>query len=517
MYKIFLYGPSGSGKSTLGRLLAEQLDWDFFDVDAEIERTAGMDIPQIMAGQGEPAFRDLETSELKRAVSGRSGVISLGGGALLREENRRLVEEVGSVVFLDAAVDTLAARLQADRRNPRPLLAGELKETLANLLEKRKDHYASFSLRIATDNLTPEEISWIIQKRLGYFRVSGMGKAYEVIIQPGSLGDVGGYLQACGLSGPLIVAADSNVAPLYGDRVRQGLAAEGYDAEVIIFPAGESYKNLETVTGLWRDFLGAGLDRSSTVIAMGGGVVTDLVGFAAASFMRGLSWVALPTTLLGMVDASIGGKTGFDLPEGKNLVGAFYPPRLVLADPDALATLPERELRSGMAEAVKSGMISDPGLFKLCAASLEEVKPHLVEIVRRSAAVKVEMITADPYERGIRAALNLGHTLGHAVESVSGFALSHGEAVSIGLVAEARLAERMGIAPGGLTEEISVVLSGLGLPTRIPAGLSRQAILNTMKYDKKKAAGVVYFSLPVSVGEVKVGVEVNDLGMIFEE
>jgi 3-dehydroquinate synthetase len=212
-----------------------------------------------------------------------------------------------------------------------------------------------------------------------------------------------------------------------------------------------------------------------------------------------------------MVDASMGGKTGFDLPEGKNLVGAFYPPRLVLADPDVLSTLPERELRAGLAEVVKHGVIADPELFELCAQGWKTVTTRLPEVVRRGMAVKVKVIEEDPYERGIRAGLNLGHTIGHAVELVSGFSLLHGEAVGIGMVAEARLAERLTITSQGLSDAIAESLIGLDLPVEIPEELDRAELIRAMRVDKKKAQGVVRFALPVSIGEVKVGVEIKDL------
>jgi 3-dehydroquinate synthetase len=211
------------------------------------------------------------------------------------------------------------------------------------------------------------------------------------------------------------------------------------------------------------------------------------------------------------VDASLGGKTGFDLPEGKNLVGAFHSPRLVLADPDVLSTLPERELRAGLAEVVKHGVIADPGLFDLCAQGWETVNACLPEVVRRGMAVKVKIIEEDPYEQGIRAALNLGHTIGHAVELVSRFSLLHGEAVSIGLAAEARLAERLAVAGWGTSDALERTLSALGLPVEIPEGLGRDELISAMKVDKKKAAGVVRFALPVKIGEVRVGVEVENL------
>ncbi len=506
---IFLYGPSGSGKSTVGKLLAQALNLSFLDLDAEIESIAGQTIPQIMAGQGEPAFRDAETSALQKAVLGADKVIALGGGALLRDENRALAETTGQVVLLNADLPTLVARLSQDK-NERPLLAGELEAKLADLLERRREHYASFSLRVDTSKPL-EQVSWDIQRLLGRYHLRGMGAGYDVIVQEGGIDLLGELLQSRKLSGPVLVVSDTNVGPLYGERALGSLQAAGYTASQLVIPAGESHKNLETITSLWRGCLEAGLDRKSAVVALSGGVVGDMAGFAAATFMRGCNWVCAPTTLLSMVDASMGGKTGFDLPEGKNLVGAFYPPRLALADPTTLSTLPERELRAGLAEAVKHGVIADAELFELCAQGWETVNARLPEVVRRGMAVKVKVIEEDPYERGVRAALNFGHTIGHAVELVSGFELLHGEAVGIGMVAEARLAERLTVAGLGLSETLAGTLSGLGLPVEIPANLARADLIRAMRLDKKKAAGVVRFALPVRIGEVRVGVEVENL------
>jgi 3-dehydroquinate synthetase len=231
--------------------------------------------------------------------------------------------------------------------------------------------------------------------------------------------------------------------------------------------------------------------------------------------MRGIDWVAVPTTLLSMVDASLGGKTGFDLPEGKNLIGSFHPPVRVLADPSLLLTLPERELISGMAEVVKHGIISDPELFELCTRGMNWVKENLEQIVKRAMAVKIKVIEDDPYEKGFRAALNLGHTIGHAVELVSKFELRHGEAISIGMVAEAKYAESIGLAHNGLTDIISNTLSNLGLPTHIPDTMPRAEILRAMRVDKKKNAKSIRFALPVYIGKVEL-VEVSDLESVLE-
>jgi shikimate kinase / 3-dehydroquinate synthase len=510
---IFLYGPSGSGKSTVGKILAAGLNLPFFDLDAEVERAAGQKIPDIMADQGEASFRDLESAALKSKVSSLEAVIALGGGALLRTENRILAEATGQVIMLDADLPTLVDRLLQDETD-RPLLAGDLQTRLTEMLARRREHYASFPLRVDAAQL-PDQIIWDIQRLLGRYHLRAMGAGYDVVVQEGGVDELGEKMNSRKLGGPVLVLSDIHVAPHYADRALASLKKAGYIASQLVIPAGEAHKTLETVNSLWRGCLEVGLDRKSTVVALGGGVVGDLAGFAAATYMRGCNWVAVPTTLLSMVDASLGGKTGFDLPEGKNLVGAFYPPRLVLADPGVLSTLPERELRAGLAEVVKHGVIADPALFDLCARGWEAILARLPEIVRRGMAVKARVIEEDPYEKGTRASLNLGHTIGHAVELVSGFSLLHGEAVSIGMAAEARLAERLTVAGPGLADALVDALTSLGLPVEIPQDLDHRKMIQAMKVDKKKESGVVRFALPVKIGEVKVGVEVNDLQSVF--
>ncbi|KXK13478.1 MAG: shikimate kinase [Chloroflexi bacterium OLB14] len=275
-------------------------------------------------------------------------------------------------------------------------------------------------------------------------------------------------------------------------------------------PAGEEHKNLETVNYLWKSFLENGLDRKSTVIALGGGVIGDMTGFAASTYMRGIDWIAVPTTLLSMVDASLGGKTGFDLPEGKNLIGAFHPPKLVLADVNFLKTLPERELISGMAEVVKHGIISDPELFELCKNGLSWVKDNLEAIVKRAMAVKIKVIEQDPYEKNMRATLNLGHTVGHAVELVSKFDLRHGEAIAIGMAVEAKYSAKVGLASQSIVEAIESTLKKLNLPVEIPNEMSHAEIIKAMRVDKKKNAKSIRFALPVEIGKVEL-IDVDDL------
>lgn len=513
MNHIFLYGPPGTGKSTIGKILARNLKLPFIDLDNVVETNAGMPISQIVEQEGELAFRELETSALKLLVNEQDSVIALGGGALLRDENRAEAESSGSVLLLMAEVDTLFERLNESPRK-RPLLAGNLRERLGSLLAERREHYNSFASSVFVDHRTAEQNAHQIQVRLGRFHLRAMGE-YDVIVQNGGIQSVGELLKRGELKNPIVVS-DENVAKLHAENMTISLRRAGFDSKIISIPPGEEHKNLETVSGLWKSFLENGLDRKSTVIALGGGVIGDLAGFAASTFMRGINWVGIPTTLLAMVDASLGGKTGFDLSEGKNLIGSFYPPELVLADPQVIRTLPEVELISGMAEVVKHGIISDPELFNLSARGLNWAKNNLEEIIKRAMAVKIKIIEQDPYEKGSRAVLNFGHTVGHAVELVSRFQLRHGEAVAIGMVIEARLAERLTVASKGLPETVAESLKALCLPVQIPEGLPRDQIAQAMRVDKKKNADSIRFALPVEIGKVEL-VDITDLEMVLED
>ncbi len=362
---IFLYGPPGAGKSTIGRALAAALDIPFWDADDEIEREAGQAIPAIFAQEGEAGFRQRETAVVTHLLTQKEGVVALGGGALLDEALRARVEAAGPVLCLHAPLELLLARLDAAEAE-RPLLASNLQERLPHLLAQRAAHYASFAHQLDAAG-EASAIAWAAQVALGRFHVRGMDAGYDVLVQPGGLLHLGELLRARGLAGPIALVSDEHVFGFWGETAVASLQAAGYAVHPVVMPPGEAHKTMETVGGFWDAFLAAGLERSSTVVALGGGVVGDLAGFAAATFLRGVPWVGVPTSLLAMVDASVGGKTGVDLPQGKNLVGAFYAPRLVLADPDVLATLPPAELRSGLGEVVKHGVIGDPALFELCA------------------------------------------------------------------------------------------------------------------------------------------------------
>ncbi len=507
----FLHGPPGSGKTTLGRKVSKNLGIPFYDLDETIEAKTGKTIQSIFSESGEDAFRLLESQVLRELVSSTTGVIALGGGALLDEKARNFVESAGPVVCLTASHAALMERINM-QTNSRPLVGSDSSsgDRFLKLMEKRKDHYDSFSNQVDTTGLSVEGSAMQVQTQFGTFRVTGMGDGYEVRVRGNGMSTLPEMLEQSQKKSPVGIVADSNVAPLYGPRLKNQLEKAGYKANLMIIPAGENSKSVSSLELLWGDFLSAGLERSSIVLALGGGVIGDLAGFAAATYMRGISWAGIPTSLLAMVDSSIGGKTGINLEQGKNLAGVFHSPDFVLADPKLLTTLPEVELRNGLAEVVKHGVLADVGLFELLTSGWVNVKPHLEEVVKRAVAVKIKFISADPYEKGLRAALNFGHTLGHALEKGSDYQLRHGEAVSIGMVYETKLAEKMGIAQAGLSGKISELLLKLGLPTQIPTGIDLDWLLKDIQFDKKKKDGVVRFALPVKIGEVQPAVIVKE-------
>jgi shikimate kinase / 3-dehydroquinate synthase len=517
---IFLYGPPGSGKSVVGTALAAALELPFFDLDGEIEKISGRSIPSIFLEEGEAGFRSLEKTALQALAALKvRGVTALGGGALLDGENRKFVENHGEVLCLSAPFEVLLMRL-SKHHGLRPLIdgadtpvnkkQGSPNERLEALLSDRRHHYSSFPLKMDTGSLSIEAAARMAQIKLGIFRVSGMGAGHEVIVRERGLAETGEYLRRAGLSGPIALVSDENVASLFGSKVMASLEAAGYSARLICLPPGESSKNLQSASRLWTLFLEMRLERGSTVLALGGGVIGDLTGFAASIFLRGIPWAVLPTSLLAMVDSSLGGKTAVDLPEGKNLVGAFHPPSLVLADPLALERLPQIEIRSGLAEVVKAGIIADKELFRLCALGQDGLEQNWDEVIRRAIGVKIQVVQEDPFERGRRAVLNLGHTIGHALEAASNYQLRHGEAVAIGMVLEAKISERLGLAKKGLADEISQVLLRLKLPVSPPTEINLPEAMKALNRDKKRSEGQVRFSLPLEIGNVLTGIAVKE-------
>lgn len=327
-------------------------------------------------------------------------------------------------------------------------------------------------------------------------RTSGLTCPYH--LRPGVLEEIGPLLLEAGATGAVVVTNDV-VGPLHAAHVVAGLLRARLPHAVVTLPDGEAHKTLDTVRGLYDAFLGAGLERGGAVVALGGGVVGDTAGFAAATYLRGVALVQAPTTLLAMLDASLGGKVGVNLPRGKNLAGAFVRPSFVAADPETLETLPPIELRNGLAEMVKAALIGDPALFTELEAGAEPAAP---DRIRRAAAVKLAIVAEDPYEHGRRALLNLGHTFAHAIELVSGYGLAHGQAVAMGLVLSARLAHARGLCDAELPARIERLLAALELPaaTDLDAG----AVIDAMAADKKRHAGRRRFVLPRAVGDVIV-------------
>jgi 3-dehydroquinate synthase len=335
------------------------------------------------------------------------------------------------------------------------------------------------------------------------------GATYDVIVGRRLLPQLGALLENGGRESPIAVVSDERVAALYAPVALEALNRAGQRAALVTIPEGETTKTLATVERLYRAFSGLTLDRGSLVVALGGGVVGDVAGFAAASYLRGIDLVQVPTTLLAQVDASIGGKTGVDLPEGKNLVGAFHQPRLVVADLDLLATLPAAELRSGLAEVIKYGAIAEPELLTELELRRDAVvrgeAEALAGLVSRSAAIKAAVVAGDEREAGRRAILNFGHTLGHALEAATGYGeYLHGEAVAIGMVAAARLSVRLtGLAPAAAAR-LEAVIAACGLPAAPRAPVSTERVLAAARLDKKARGGALRFVLLRAFGAPEV-------------
>jgi shikimate kinase/3-dehydroquinate synthase len=505
---LILTGFMGTGKTSVARQVAQRLDRPFVDMDDEIVERAGQTIPEIFAQLGEGTFRQIE-SGLCVDLSQRSGlVIATGGGCLVDDLNRHALSSSGMVICLECEPDGIVQRLQGT--NARPMLYGDAPETrVRDLLAQRRQAYARIPYHIDTTRRTIEEV---VEAVLRLYRAeprlfpvhTPMGQ-YPVHLIPGGLSLLGDLLPAHRLSTDLVVVSDEHVWPRWGGALRTALEDQGFRVAPMIIPPGEEFKTLATVSLLYDRFLAAGLDRSGAVIALGGGVITDMAGFAAATYMRGVPLVQVPTSLLGMVDASVGGKVAVDLPQGKNLVGAFVEPLLVLLDSDVLATLPEIEVRAGMAEIIKAGVIADPDLFALLETPGQRPPPS--DLLARALQVKIDVVQEDPYERGRRAVLNLGHTFAHAYEVLGGYTLHHGLAVSIGMVRAAMLAETRGLCSSETRGRIVDVLRNHGLPVDPPPH-DVESVYEAMFMDKKKRSGRLRFVLPRDIGDVFVADDV---------
>jgi len=507
---IILTGFMGTGKTSTGRIVAERLGWPFLDLDERIAARAGKPIPRIFAEDGEPAFREMETRACQELSEAAGLVVATGGGAVLRAENRAALAAGGTVICLEAAPEALAERLGT--ATDRPMLAGaDRRERIAELLAAREAAYASLPHHIDTTGLSAREVADRVlaltaSLPAGSYRlpVRTPGSTYDILIAEGILAEAGSRLLSAGITaGRCAVISNQTVARYHADALLGALRHAGFEPRLLLVPDGEVHKNLQTVADLYDRLTALRLARDETVIALGGGVIGDMAGFVAATWLRGTPFVQIPTTLLSMVDASAGGKVGVDLPGGKNLVGAFKQPELVLIDPDVLQTLPGPEFRSGLAEVVKAGIIGDPQLFNQLAG---DGPASLSEMIGQSVRVKIELVQRDPFENGDRAWLNLGHTFGHALELHSGFTLRHGDAVAVGMVAAAVLSEQIAACSTGLAGHIEEVLARLGLPVSYPFDLD--AVIAAMAMDKKRRGRTLRFVVIEQIGKVAMAEDV---------
>jgi len=503
---IVLTGFMGTGKTVVGRAIAQTLDREFVDMDTLIEQREGMTIPEIFTRYGEAYFRERERELCRELARRRNLVIATGGGALIPGENLRALTETSTVICLTCDLEEILRRLNGDENRPM-LWGGDWRERVRTLLEHRKAAYDRIPYHVDTTHLTVEEVVKRVlllsdtrfTTPLRIPVTTPMG-SYEILFGEGALNQVGELLSDEQIGARIAVVADENAWEFHGAKLESNLRRGGLDPLVIRLPSGEQHKTLETVSFLYDRFIEGGLDRQGAVLAFGGGVVGDVAGFAAATYLRGVPLLQLPTTLLAMVDSSIGGKVGVDHPRGKNLVGAFVRPLAVLTDPRLLDTLPPAELRCGLAEIVKAGIIGSPALFRHLESRGTE---NLAWIIWEAIQVKVGVVEEDPYERGRRAVLNLGHTFAHGLELVSGYHLRHGEAVAIGMIVACLLAEQIGLCSTGLVSRVENVLVALGLPTRYKE-LSPADVWQAMATDKKRRGKRLRYVLPRNIGDVIV-------------
>ncbi|MGW1221520.1 3-dehydroquinate synthase [Streptomyces californicus] len=522
---VVLVGPMGVGKSTVGELLAARLGTTYRDTDADIVAEAGKPIAEIFYDEGEEHFRALERRAVAAAVAGHPGVLSLGGGAVLDGTTRELLAG-RPVVYLSMDVDEAVRRVGLN--TARPLLAVNPRRQWRELMDARRHLYEEVARTVvATDEHTPEEVAQAIIDALelpegaaapgmestgmtqqGPTRIQVAGSAgsdpYEVLVGHRLLGELP---QLIGDRARRVAVLHPEALAETGEAVRQDLADQGYEAIAIQLPNAEEAKTAEVAAYCWKALGQTGFTRTDVVVGIGGGATTDIAGFVAATWLRGVRWIAVPTTVLGMVDAAIGGKTGINTAEGKNLVGAFHPPAGVLCDLAALESLPVHDYVSGLAEVIKSGFIADPVILDLIEADPEGARtlagPHTAELIERSIRVKAEVVSSDLKEAGLREILNYGHTLGHAIEKNERYKWRHGAAVSIGMVFAAELGRLAGRLDDATADRHHTVLESVGLPLTY-RGDQWPRLLENMKIDKKSRGDLLRFIVLDGVGKPTV-------------
>lgn len=521
MTHLILNGFMGTGKSTVGRLLAGELALTFVDTDDLVEAQLGTTIAEAFTTIGEEKFRAAEAQVVRSVLAMPSAVIALGGGSLLNPETRDMAENRGFVVTLVCEPDEIVDRVGT--LGTRPLLSNVPGATTADrvraLLRSRAEAYGRY-IQISTSARSPRSVASEIARlyRQSIEGSSATDRSRHVAnvvtnssrrsaIIAGALEDAisSAALEALFARGShAVLLSDEVVYQHHGERAKSAIEKLGTRVVDIVAPAGEQHKVLATVEGVYSRCQEANLDRESVVVGLGGGVITDIAGFVAATYFRGLPLVLLPSTLLAQVDAAIGGKTGVDFGSAKNSVGSFYPADAVVLDASLLRTLPSPVLSDGLSEMVKMGVIWDAELLELLealpnvAAILE--RPDLIE---RAALNKVEVVRQDPLEQGLRAILNFGHTAGHAIEAASGYRLSHGSSVSLGMLAATRVAVELGVCDVVLLDRLTALLTKLDLPTS-HAGLDPDEVLRIVFYDKKRRGGEIRMVLPKMPGKAIV-------------
>lgn len=530
--RVVLVGLSGSGKSTVARALAAVLGWHVVDTDDILAERAGKPIPRIFAEDGEARFRALESAALAEACAESERVVATGGGVVTVEANWPVMQRDALVVHLAAPPELLLARLEEHARRAggdvaaRPLLAGQSPAAaLRAMATRRAAAYARADLAIETGERSPEQIASVLAALVRGEPLALWEETFRTAAHDSHLAVGYGLLHQLperitarwpdGLSGVVLIT-DERVNAALGDQVRACIATLDLPFKgTLTIPAGETSKSLAQAERLYTALAACNADRKTAIIALGGGVVGDLAGYVAATYLRGLPLVQIPTTLLAMVDSSVGGKTAVDLPAGKNLVGAFYQPHLVLIDPACLATLPPRELRSGWGEIVKHSCIegSVPGVLvptlqttlRAHATRLVAGDPlPLTSVIARNVALKLAVVRGDEREEtGLRAILNMGHTAGHAIEAAALASappgMLHGEAVALGLRAEAALAAHLDACDVGLPAAYGALLDAFGLPRRaadLGLALDLDRIIPYIARDKKTIGGRTTWLLP---------------------
>ena len=514
---IVLVGLMGAGKTSIGRRLAARLGLPFRDADAEIELAAGCTITELFERFGEHAFREGERRVIHRLLAGDPLVLATGGGAFMDGDTRATIRREAVSIWLRCRLPVLLRRVAG--RTHRPLLNGRNpEEVLHRLIAERHPIYAEADVIIECSDDSADVTTGRVLDAMLAFRpprrlaVALGGAGYDVVVGDGLLARAGALLAPVLPQKRAVVVTDATVAPLHLPTLLRGLEATAIETRTVTVPPGETSKNLTQYGEVVDQLLEGGIERRTAVIALGGGVVGDLAGFAAATTLRGLPFVQAPTTLLSQVDSSVGGKTGINTRHGKNLLGAFHQPRMVLADTATLATLPPRELRAGYAEVAKAGLIGDAAFFAWCEANGAAViagdREAQAEAVLRACAFKAQVVGSDEREEKPsdgRALLNLGHTFGHALEAELGYGtILHGEAVAVGMGLAFRLSARLGLCTEADAGRVIAHLEAVGLPAELALlnrRLSAGRLIFHMRRDKKMRDGKLTFVLARGIGQ----------------